>query len=80
MKKRILKDWNLRRLIFIGLGGITAIMAFIDGDWLVGSFGLFVALIGMFSLGCTSGNTCEIHSTNPKQASKREPIQYEEVK
>lgn len=59
MKERVVKGWNLRRALYLA-GGIAAlVMGIMDHDWMIGVFGAYFAVMGIFSFGCASGS-CNI--------------------
>lgn len=55
MKDRILKGWNLRRLMYIILGGFVIGQAILTQQYLIILFGVYFASMGIFNFGCASG-------------------------
>lgn len=82
MKERILTGWNFRRVIY-GLMGIVLIVQSINlHEWFGIFVGLYFAAMGIFALGCASGNcsgeACYTGSNN--SSTTNEDTEYEEIK
>ena len=77
------KNRNLIRLLYILIGGYTAISAFIENDWFISILGLLFISMGVFNLGC-AGKKCRIkNEETSNQKSKNtitKEIEYEEIK
>jgi hypothetical protein len=67
MKKSILRGWTLNRLLYLVMGIIIMVQSLIEKEWPGFLFGLFIGLMGLFSLGCAAGNcfggSCRIGTT-----------------
>lgn len=57
MKDRILKGWNLRRVMYLALGSFVIGQSIMTGQYFVILFGAYFASMGIFNFGCASG-TC----------------------
>ncbi len=82
MKERILTGWTFQRGLFVVIGLIIIIQAFIEKEWLSTLLGGYFLSMGVFSFGCASGScfsgNCGVDSrTNKKEISD---IEFEEVK
>lgn len=64
MKERILKNWTFTRVLFLVLGMIVIVQSVVSQQWFGVLFGSYFASMGLFSIGCASGNcyggNCEI--------------------
>lgn len=83
MIERILSNWTLTRVLFLGLGIVTIIQSVKSHQWFGLAFGGYFASMGLFAFGCASGNcvgeSCE--SAHPLQGSDiNQPVHFEEVK
>lgn len=74
----MLKNWTFTRVIYILIGGYTAISAVMEQDWLFAVIGLLFAGMGVFKVGC-AGKSCQISNTKAKNTNTNE-IEYEEIK
>lgn len=83
MKNRILKNWTIIRVLYVAIGGYTAVSAFMDGQWAFVVMGALFGAMGIFGLGCAGGN-CQTNfdSKDSEENSNKETIevQYEEIK
>lgn len=75
MKVNKLKNINWMRLLYLLIGFTTAIMAFMDNDWLFVVVGIGIGLMGIFRLGCAGRNctttSCEIPAHKDFTSSKK---------
>lgn len=55
MKDRLLKGWNLRRVLYLVLGVIVIVQAVHTAQYLLILFGAYFASMGIFNFGCASG-------------------------
>lgn len=55
MKDRILKGWNLRRVMYLVLGSFVIGQAILTQQYFVILFGVYFASMGLFNFGCASG-------------------------
>lgn len=64
MKNRITTGWTWTRGIFLLIGSWMIIQAALEGEWLGIVLGAWLAAMGVFGLGCASGNcyngNCEV--------------------
>ena len=71
MKKRIMTGWTWMRgaLLFIGMWMI--IQTALEGQWIGIFLGSWLAIMGLFGLGCAAGNcfnsSCEVNNENGTQ-------------
>jgi len=72
MKKRILTGWTWMRGAFLFIGLWMIIQTALEGQWIGIALGAWLAIMGVFGLGCAAGNcfngSCEV---NPDGGSKR---------
>lgn len=81
MRERILKNWSLVRIFYLLIGGYVAISALMDKQWLLVLAGLWFTAMGVFGLGCASGNcSTKIDSHNKDQDKESLEVEYKEVK
>jgi hypothetical protein len=62
MKQVLLSNWTLMRILRIVAGLILLVSAFIHRDTLVGSFGIFFLLQGVFNFNTCGMGGCYISS------------------
>ncbi len=78
MKERILSGWSVRRIVYL-IGGLAmTAFAYTDKQWAVGVFGLYFIAMGVFALGCASGN-CAV-PVNTNSSDSLDNVEFEEVK
>jgi hypothetical protein len=54
--KNFLKNWNVRRIVYL-VGGLWMIsQSFFDKTWWIAIFGLYFLSMAIFQFGCASGN------------------------
>jgi hypothetical protein len=53
--KKLLLGWNFKRMLFIGMGILIVIQAFITKQWFGIVLGSYFIGMGAFALGCASG-------------------------
>lgn len=81
MKNRILTNWTLTRVLFLLMGTTIIIQAIINKEWFGMVLGAYFATMGLFAVGCASGNCfADNNKTAPTKPSGAEDIQFEEVK
>lgn len=56
MKGRILKNWSLIRVVYIVLGLLIMVQTTMSREWLGVLIGGYFVFMGIFSIGCASGN------------------------
>jgi hypothetical protein len=83
MKDRILKNWNLTRVLYLVIGIAIIIQSITNHQWLGVFFGGYFASMGLFAFGCASGNCfggdCQT-KTIQKTDSQVKDIEFEEIK
>ena len=55
----LLKNWNLRRFLYLGAGIFFVLIAINDRTWWMIPFGLYFVAMSIFRFGCAAGN-CDI--------------------
>ncbi len=75
---RLLKNWNLSRILFLFLGISILYQTTQSNEWFGYIIGVYFMIMGVFSLGCASGN-CGIPTTEDSKFSADENIHFEEV-
>lgn len=78
---RLLKNWNLSRILFLFLGISILYQTTQSNEWFGYIIGIYFLLMGVFSLGCASGNCGIPHSSNTSvsNSENKEEIHFEEV-
>jgi hypothetical protein len=56
MKERVLTGWNFSRVLFLLMGIAFIISSIIEFDGIGLTAGIYFSLMGIFALGCASGN------------------------
>lgn len=78
MKERLLYNWTFTRGLYLAMGVLVTIQSVLNEQWVGLAFGLYLASMGIFALGCAAGNciggSC---ATEPSQPSKS-AIEYTE--
>ncbi|MGN6181638.1 MAG: hypothetical protein ACTHNW_20820 [Mucilaginibacter sp.] len=77
MKDRILRNWNLPRILRVMIGIVILIMAISRADPGSGIIGAVFTAMGVFNIGCCGSGACYTPVKNSKKDSK--DICYEEV-
>lgn len=66
MMANILKNWDIRRVLYL-LGGIFFIITAVkDQMWWIAIFGVYFMAMAIFRFGCAAGN-CEIPLTQKEE-------------
>jgi len=73
----MLKNWNVMRVIRLGLGVIIIVQAVMVKDITLGLMGIFFASMPLFNIGCCGVGGCDM-PVNKNEETKKE-ISYEEV-
>lgn len=76
--KKIMKSWNLMRVIRLVLGVIIIFQGIYTKDYAIALLGTIFTLMPIFNVGCCANNAC-FQSRNSKDQSN-EKIVFEEVK
>lgn len=64
--QNILKNWDVRRILYL-LGGIFFIITAIkDQTWWIAIFGVYFMSMAIFRFGCAAGN-CEVPLTKKEE-------------
>jgi hypothetical protein len=69
LSKRLLSNWNLKRVAFAGIGILMMIQAIMDHHWIGVGIGVYFASMGIFSFGC-AGNQCFTNECEVSQDGK----------
>ncbi len=77
MKDRILKGWNFRRVLYIGMGAFITGQAILTQQYFIILFGLYFASMGIFNFGCASGVCAYVPPPRAKEA--KQEVDYELV-
>jgi hypothetical protein len=74
-----LKNWNLVRLLRLGIGISILVQGITAQDWLIALMGMLLSLMPVLNMGCcgTSGCGTPFPKTN---ATTTERISYEEIR
>ena len=79
MKQILFTNWNFRRILFLGAGIFISIQSIQQKEWMGVIFGSYFTLMGIFQLGCASGN-CAIRMEKVTSSNEAEEITFEEIK
>ncbi len=82
MKQRILTNWSFTRALYLVLGLIITIEAFINGQWLGIVLGGYMTSMGVFAFGCASGSCYSENRFRKLPNASKEDLQnveYEEI-
>lgn len=71
MKDRILKDWNVKRLLYLAMGTVVIAQAVVTTQYIFGLAGAYLAVMSILNIGCASGR-CAYTPPKPTQQ-KRNP-------
>lgn len=78
MKKLLFTNWSFRRGLFLIVGILIVIDSAQKMEWMGIIFGSYFAIMGIFQIGCASGN-CTIPLTAENDTIKNKVL-FEEVK
>lgn len=80
IKARILQNWTFMRVLYLLMGIVIIIQSVIARQWFGMAFGGYFAAMGLFAIGCASGN-CYTNTRAVKQNPNEpiQPIEFEEV-
>ena len=80
MKRMIFSNWNLFRILRLGLGIAIIVQAVMARDMLFAFAGLLFSLMALFNVGCCGNGTCPpAPKNNPTPGTPIKDITYEEV-
>lgn len=77
-KYRLLTDWNIFRILRLGLAAIVLIQAWKNNDMLVGLVGGILLFQVVMNVGCCSSSACEINRPMAKNSVTIESIDKNE--
>jgi len=82
MKERLLTGWNFRRVIYTVMGIVLIVQSINLREWFGIFVGVYFASMGIFALGCASGNCAggACYTGTNKYSSTKEETEYEEIK
>lgn len=75
--KDYLRNWNVMRLVRLGLGIAVIIQGFQASEWMFVGLGALFSLMPILNVGCSGGN-CSV--PNRKYINRDDDVVYEEVK
>ncbi len=75
---KLLKNWNLMRIIRLALGVIIMIQGVQTKEWIFVVLGGLFSIMPLLNIGCCSTGTC--NTPQRKNSGKVEDIHFEEVK
>lgn len=79
MIHNILNNWNLFRLIRLGVGLLILVEGVKTGVWAIAGFGLLFSILPLLHIGCCAAGNCAVPSRRSTQAAT-EDVSYEEIK
>jgi len=77
MKKILLSNWNLIRVLRLGIGIAILVQAIVEKDVLFAIAGLLFSGMAVFNIGCCGAGGCNV--LNSKTSEIEKDITYEEV-
>ena len=81
MKDRILTSWTFVSVLYLLMGFFVISKSAMSHQWIGILFGGYFASIGLFALGCASGNCfAGICAVESKQKTAIQDVEFEEVK
>lgn len=83
MKDRLTKGWNVLRIVFTVLGLFILIQSILDQELLSSLLGGYLAIMGLFGIGCASGSCCATgvcNSSKKSELNKENEVIYQEIK
>lgn len=78
-KETLLTDWNLMRILRLGLGIYIAVQAIETQSALSGVVAVFFLFQAVTNTGCCGSNGCAV-PTNKNNPNTNEEVEYEEIK
>lgn len=70
MKKRVLNNWTVTRIIYLFIGSCVLVQSMVEKQWPGVILGGYFAAMGLFAFGCAARNcSAGICSTEPQQKS-----------
>jgi hypothetical protein len=80
MIQRITSGWTFIRVLYLVLGVFVIAQSIHDKQWVGLVLGAYVAAMGLFAFGCAAGNCYRPSFTPPKEKSKMQDREFEEIK
>lgn len=81
MIDRIKYNWTFTRALYLGMGLLIIVQSAMTTEITGIIFGAYFASMGLFGVGCASGNCYVPPSASPKnQSPSTEDVSYEEIK
>ena len=79
IKNTLLYNWNLMRIMRVGIGLIVLYQSIDAKDWMIGAFAAILLSQGLFNWGCCGVKGCALRKSDVKN-NTIEDITYKEVK
>lgn len=79
IRETLLTDWNLMRILRLGLGIYVSVQAVETQSMISAIFAVFLLFQALSNTGCCGSNGCAV-PIKKSNSSKTEEIEYEEVK
>lgn len=76
--KRYLRNWNLMRILRLGMGIFIIVQGIMEKEWLLVGLGSLFSLMPLLNIGCCCASGC--NTPVRKSNKKLEDISYEEVR
>lgn len=83
MKNRLTTGWNFIRIVFTALGLFMLIQSLMDNEYLSSFLGGYLAVMGLFGVGCASGScysSGNCSSRNKSEFNADKKVVYQEIK
>lgn len=84
MKERILRNWTIRRALYLIMGITMAVWCIVESQWYGIAFGAYFAAMGLFAFGCAGGNcyggSCATMNQQQNPINETKDVDYEEIK
>jgi hypothetical protein len=82
-KNRLTTGWNFIRIAFTVLGLFMLIQSIFDKEYLSSILGGYLAIMGLFGIGCASGSCCATgtcSSSKKTEITNEKDVFYQEIK
>lgn len=80
MKNRLLTNWTFTRGLYLAMGVVIIIQSVVAKQWMGLTLGGYFAAMGLFAIGCASGNCYAGNKTTaPQKSAPLSDIKFEEV-
>ncbi len=80
MIHNILYNWNLMRIIRLGLGIFIIVEGIRTKMWILIGLGMLFSIMPLLNIGCCATGNCSVSPKKKKDSSGIEDVTYEEVK